>query len=126
MLKLIFTGALAYGVAHMNGAGGLQAWRWLFIIEGLPCLVLAAAIFFFLPSYPERAKWLTAEDKAILKASFGNNVARGCSTNLPITTATQANPILSTVKTSSTGLMQRQLSKIFASGFTMSFIFLSE
>ncbi|KAI2677462.1 hypothetical protein LCP963914a_8120 [Penicillium roqueforti] len=72
-----FGGAIAYGVAHMNGAGGLQAWRWLFIIEGLPCLVLAVAIFFFLPSYPEKANWLTAEDKAILKASFGNNVARG-------------------------------------------------
>lgn len=110
----------------MNGAGGLQAWRWLFIIEGLPCLVLAVAIFFFLPSYPEKANWLTAEDKAILKASFGNNVARGYITNLPTTITTEANLILSTVRTSSTGLMQRRLSRIFASGFTMSFIFLSE
>lgn len=29
-----FGGALAYGVGHMNGAGGLEGWRWLFILEG--------------------------------------------------------------------------------------------
>lgn len=28
--------AIAYGVGHMNGACGIVAWRWLFIIEGLP------------------------------------------------------------------------------------------
>ncbi|KAJ5278666.1 hypothetical protein N7478_004038 [Penicillium angulare] len=72
-----FGGAIAYGVGHLNGSGGLQAWRWLFIIEGLPCILLAVAIFLFLPSYPEKAKWLTAEDMAILKASFGKNMARG-------------------------------------------------
>ncbi|KAH8891607.1 MFS transporter [Thozetella sp. PMI_491] len=31
-----FGGCIAYGVGHMNGAGGIQAWRWLFIIEGIP------------------------------------------------------------------------------------------
>ena len=28
-----FGGAIAYGVGHINGAGGLQGFRWLFIIE---------------------------------------------------------------------------------------------
>lgn len=31
-----FGGCIAYGVGHMNGAGGLAAWRWLFILEGIP------------------------------------------------------------------------------------------
>lgn len=31
-----FGGCIAYGVGHMNGVGGLEAWRWLFILEGLP------------------------------------------------------------------------------------------
>ncbi|KAL4898367.1 major facilitator superfamily domain-containing protein [Aspergillus ambiguus] len=66
-----FGGAIAYGIGHMNGASGLQAWRWLFIIEGLPCLVLAVAILIFLPSYPERAKWLSEEEKLILQSSDG-------------------------------------------------------
>ncbi|KAJ5727168.1 hypothetical protein N7493_004988, partial [Penicillium malachiteum] len=72
-----FGGAIAYGVGHMNQVGGLNAWRWLFILEGLPCILLAVAIFFFLPSYPEKAKWLTDEEKEILRSSFGENIPRG-------------------------------------------------
>ncbi|KAJ4367989.1 hypothetical protein N0V83_006344 [Neocucurbitaria cava] len=30
-----FGGALAYGVGHMNGVGGLEGWRWLFLLEGI-------------------------------------------------------------------------------------------
>ncbi|GES60470.1 MFS transporter [Aspergillus terreus] len=72
-----FGGAIAYGVGHMNRVGGLQAWRWLFIIEGLPCLLLAVAIVLFLPSYPEKAKWLSTEEKRILQDSFSANTPRG-------------------------------------------------
>ncbi|KAJ5717445.1 hypothetical protein N7488_003091, partial [Penicillium malachiteum] len=68
---------LPMGAGHMNQVGGLNAWRWLFILEGLPCILLAIAIFFFLPGYPEKAKWLTDEEKEILRASFGENIPRG-------------------------------------------------
>lgn len=70
-------GVIAYGVGHMNGAHGLAAWRWLFIIEGVPCVALAFVIFFFLPSYPDRASWLTPEEKDILTSSYGANIPRG-------------------------------------------------
>jgi MFS family permease len=75
----VLLGAIAYGVGHMNQAGNLSAWRWLFILEGVPCLVLAVGILFLLPKYPETAKWLTEEEKSILQASFGANVSRGYS-----------------------------------------------
>lgn len=60
-----FGGAIAYGVGHMNQTSGLSAWRWLFILEGLPSLLSAVAVFFFLPDYPETAKWLSAEEKQL-------------------------------------------------------------
>ncbi|KAK7993464.1 spindle assembly checkpoint component MAD1 [Apiospora arundinis] len=60
-----FGGAIAYGVGHMNQAGGLSAWRWLFIIEGAPSCVSAFFVFFFLPDYPEGAKWLSEEERAV-------------------------------------------------------------
>jgi hypothetical protein len=49
----------------MNGTSGLSAWRWLFILEGLPSLLSALAVFFLLPDYPETSSWLTAADKAL-------------------------------------------------------------
>lgn len=38
-------------------------WRWIFIIEGLVTIVIGAAAFFFIPDYPETAKWLSEEEK---------------------------------------------------------------
>jgi sugar phosphate permease len=48
-----FGGAIAYGIGHMNMARGLEAWRWLFIIEGAPSCVSAALVWWLLPDYPE-------------------------------------------------------------------------
>ncbi|EAQ82877.1 hypothetical protein CHGG_11053 [Chaetomium globosum CBS 148.51] len=48
-----FGGAIAYGIGHMNGAQGLSAWRWLFIIEGAPSCASAVLVWFLLPDYPE-------------------------------------------------------------------------
>lgn len=60
-----FGGAIAYGVGHMNQTRGLSAWRWLFIFEGIPSVVSSFLIFFLLPDYPETARWLSAEEKAL-------------------------------------------------------------
>lgn len=49
----------------MNGTSGLSAWRWLFILEGLPSLLSAIAVFFLLPDYPETSSWLTTGDKKL-------------------------------------------------------------
>ncbi|KAK9851236.1 uncharacterized protein MYU51_010951 [Penicillium brevicompactum] len=60
-----FGGAIAFGVGHMNGAHGLSAWRWLFIIEGAPSCASAFLVWFLLPDYPETANWLTIEEKEL-------------------------------------------------------------
>ncbi|KAG7442424.1 MFS general substrate transporter [Guyanagaster necrorhizus] len=61
----ILSGFIAYGVGHLNGALGLEGWRWLFIIEGAPACFLALALFFLLPSYPENASWLSPKDRTL-------------------------------------------------------------
>ncbi|KAK0625374.1 major facilitator superfamily domain-containing protein [Bombardia bombarda] len=62
-----FGGAIAYGVGGgMDQVRGLSAWRWLFIVEGLPSCVAAVFVWFLMPDYPEEcAGWLTAEERAV-------------------------------------------------------------
>ncbi|KIP03695.1 hypothetical protein PHLGIDRAFT_228405 [Phlebiopsis gigantea 11061_1 CR5-6] len=60
-----FGGAIAYGIGHMNGVHGLQGWRWLFILEGIPSCVCAIVCFFFFPDFPEIARWLSDEERQL-------------------------------------------------------------
>ncbi|KAL2793516.1 major facilitator superfamily domain-containing protein [Aspergillus keveii] len=60
-----FGGAIAYGVGYLNGTHGQSGWRWLFWIEGAPSCACAILVWFFLPDYPESARWLTAEEKEL-------------------------------------------------------------
>ncbi|KAH6673117.1 MFS transporter [Halenospora varia] len=60
-----FGGAIAYGVGHMNLTHGLPAWRWLFILEGIPSCISSIFVFFFLPDYPETVKWLDHAEKEL-------------------------------------------------------------
>ena len=50
----------------MDGIGGYNGWRWIFIIEGLATIVLAAIAKFFIADWPEQAKFLTPEERAIV------------------------------------------------------------
>ncbi|KAG7092034.1 hypothetical protein E1B28_008415 [Marasmius oreades] len=61
-----FGGAIAFGIGRLNGVQGLQAWRWLFFIEGAPSCVLAVLVFFFFPDYPEIAQWLSPTERDIV------------------------------------------------------------
>ncbi|KAF9892343.1 hypothetical protein FE257_002120 [Aspergillus nanangensis] len=72
-----FGGAIAYGVGHMNQVHGLSAWRWLFIIEGAPSCASAIIVWFFLPDYPESAKWLTTEEKALAERRLRTEGSKG-------------------------------------------------
>jgi MFS transporter, ACS family, tartrate transporter len=37
---------------------GLAGWRWLFVLEGIPAILLGAVSFFFLTDWPQQASWL--------------------------------------------------------------------
>ncbi|KAJ5136210.1 phthalate transporter [Penicillium atrosanguineum] len=49
------TGILAYGISQMGGLGGLQAWQWIFVIEGLLTCVIAVIGYLLLVDLPQDA-----------------------------------------------------------------------
>jgi MFS transporter, ACS family, tartrate transporter len=41
----------------------IEGWRWLFVLEGMPAILLGAAAFFFLTDWPGEAAWLAPEQR---------------------------------------------------------------
>ncbi|RIB00619.1 major facilitator superfamily domain-containing protein [Gigaspora rosea] len=59
-----FGGLLAYFITkYMDGKGGLEGWRWLFLLEGLTTLIFSLVSFFILPNFPETATFLTVQER---------------------------------------------------------------
>lgn len=50
----------------MDGMGGLEGWQWLFLLEGLPSVVLGFVTLRFLPDGPKSARWLSEEERSAL------------------------------------------------------------
>lgn len=66
-----FSGLLAAGIAQMNGVGGFEGWRWIFILEGLATIVLGCACFFLLIDTPALSKrWLEPDEIRYLEISM--------------------------------------------------------
>ncbi|KAI9926085.1 hypothetical protein MW887_004546 [Aspergillus wentii] len=51
-----FTGIMSYGITFMRGLGGLSAWRWIFVIQGLLTCVIASISYFVLIDFPDKMK----------------------------------------------------------------------
>ncbi len=48
---------------HLDGTAGLASWQWLFLMEGIPSVVLGIAVWFYLTDRPEQAHWLTPAER---------------------------------------------------------------
>lgn len=60
------SGAIVKGLA---GTLGLAGWRWMFLLEGLPSVLVGVAVLFFLDDGIQAARWLSAHEKAVLAAN---------------------------------------------------------
>jgi MFS transporter, ACS family, tartrate transporter len=67
----IVGGPISGALLDWGRPGGLAGWQWMFLLEGLPAIVLGVLAWIFLVNGPESARWLTAEEKSWL----GTNLA---------------------------------------------------
>ncbi|WP_042875933.1 MFS transporter [Cupriavidus necator] len=54
----------------LSGAHGLAGWQWMFVVEGLPCVLLGVLALKVLADKPADAKWLTDSEKRMLAADL--------------------------------------------------------
>lgn len=55
-----------------DGYLGWRGWQWLFLIEGLPSIIIGIVFFLLLPDRPAKATWLTTEEKDRISQLIGS------------------------------------------------------
>jgi ACS family tartrate transporter-like MFS transporter len=62
-LSIVFGGPLSGWLLGFEGHLGLHGWQWMFLLEGLPAVVLGFVVLGYLTEKPADAKWLTAAQR---------------------------------------------------------------
>ncbi|SAL02263.1 major facilitator transporter [Caballeronia calidae] len=57
-------------MSGMEGFGGMHGWQWLFIVEGLPTVLLGFLLYRMLPNKPDDAAWLDDAEKETVRAAM--------------------------------------------------------
>ncbi|GIL50120.1 hypothetical protein Vafri_6431 [Volvox africanus] len=65
-LSHVVAAPLAAACLSLDGVGGMAGWRWLFLLEGVPTLVLAVVMYRLLPRSPETADFLSPSERRAL------------------------------------------------------------
>ncbi|KAL1966724.1 hypothetical protein VTN77DRAFT_3921 [Rasamsonia byssochlamydoides] len=63
-----FNGLFSSLLEDLNGKDGYRPWQWIFIMEAIITLIVSTIGFFIIVPFPEDAKFLTADEKALLLA----------------------------------------------------------
>ncbi len=62
-LSTVFGGPLAGMLLGLNGWHGLAGWQWLFVLEGIPAVVLGVVTWMWLPDRPRDVRWLSEREQ---------------------------------------------------------------
>lgn len=75
-LALTLGSPLSGALLELHGWMGRPGWFWMFVIEGLPAVVIGVFAFFWLDDSPEKARFLTAEEKKALTEQLASENAK--------------------------------------------------
>jgi len=54
---------MSTGLMELNGVLGIAGWKWMFLAEAVPTILLGIVVFFYVTDRPSKAKWLTDEER---------------------------------------------------------------
>jgi ACS family tartrate transporter-like MFS transporter len=69
-VAILIGAPVSEALLRLDGWLGLAGWKWLFIVEGLPAVVLGLIALLVLTDRPEQAEWLDPEERAWLSAEM--------------------------------------------------------
>jgi ACS family tartrate transporter-like MFS transporter len=65
-IAMIIGAPISEALLNLDGIAGLRGWQWLFLVEGLPAVVLGVLSLWVLTDTPEQAMWLRPPERACL------------------------------------------------------------
>ncbi len=66
---------LSTALLGLDGLLGLRGWQIMFVLEGIPSVIMGIAVLYYLTDRPAQAKWLSAEEKAWLQRVLAREAA---------------------------------------------------
>ena len=85
VLSLFITGIAVSGViggpvsgwilGSMSGVNGWAGWQWLFLLEGIPAILMGVAVYLWLDDSVERAPWLSDAERELLVQNLRDEAA---------------------------------------------------
>jgi MFS transporter, ACS family, tartrate transporter len=76
-LASVVMGSVAGALLNLQGRFGLAGWQWLFLVEGLPAVILSIVFLLYLPNTPADARWLNPEERSWLEGRIRVDAASG-------------------------------------------------
>jgi ACS family tartrate transporter-like MFS transporter len=61
---------MSTGLMELNGLWGLAGWKWMYLVEALPTVILGVAVLIYLTDRPAMAKWLSVEERTWLTSTI--------------------------------------------------------
>jgi MFS family permease len=81
-----------FALDHMNDWLSVTGWRWMFLLESVPTVLLGYVVLRFLPDGPQSATWLTANEQNLIQTDL--NSERRSETLDPTKHSLFANPMV--------------------------------
>jgi MFS transporter, ACS family, tartrate transporter len=63
----VIGGPISGALLDWDRRGSLAGWQWMFLMEGVPAILLGIAAWFYLDNGPEEARWLSGDEKKWLR-----------------------------------------------------------
>jgi sugar phosphate permease len=74
--SILGSGVSAAIIAATDNIGGLAGWQWMFLIQGLPCVLLGFVFWKMMADRPADAPWLTEQEKSIVAKAIDETAAK--------------------------------------------------
>ena len=90
----VLGGPISGALLGLDGLLGMQGWQWLFLLEGIPSIIVGVLVFVLLPDRPREARWLPPTERDWLEARLAAERVHPAAGHAPDLRKALGNPVV--------------------------------